>query len=69
MKKTKCFITPGQMTLLTYDYHTLVDDSVRGAFREAFAVKTREELDGRHSALLLYKDFYEKVADRFYDKE
>ena len=30
-------------------------------FREAFAVKTREELDGRHSAL--YKDFYEKAAD------
>ena len=48
-------------------YHTLVDDSVRGAFGEAFAVKTREELDGRHSAL--YKDFYEKAADRFNDKE
>ena len=42
-------------------YHTLVDDSVRGAFGEAFAVKTREELDGRHSAL--YKDLYEKAAD------
>ena len=27
-------------------YHTLVDDSVQGAFGEAFAVKTREELDG-----------------------
>ena len=48
-------------------YHTLVDDSVRGAFGEAFAVKTREELDGRHSAL--YKTFYEKAADRFNDKE
>ena len=48
-------------------YHTLVDDSVRGAFGEAFAVKTREELDGRHSAL--YKDFYKKAADRFNDKE
>ena len=44
-----------------------MDDSVRGVFREAFAVKTREELDGRHSAL--YKDFYEKAADRFNDKE
>ena len=48
-------------------YHTLVDDSVRGAFREAFTVKTREELDGQHSAL--YKDFYEKAAGRFNDKE
>ena len=48
-------------------YHTLVDDSVRGAFGEAFTVKTREELDGRHSAL--YKDFYKKAADRFNDKE
>ena len=48
-------------------YHTLVDDSVRGAFGEAFAVKTREELDGRHSAL--YKDFYKKTADQFNDKE
>ena len=48
-------------------YHTLVDDSVRGAFGEAFAIKTREELDGRHSAL--YKDFYKKAADRFNNKE
>ena len=44
-----------------------MDDSVRGEFGEAFAVKTREELDGRHSAL--YKDFYEKAADQFNDKE
>ena len=44
-----------------------MDDSVRGAFGEAFAVKTREELDGRHSALC--KKFYEKAADQFNDKE
>ena len=48
-------------------YHTLVDDSIRGAFGQAFAVKTREELEGWNSSL--YKDFYEKAADRFYDKE
>ena len=42
-------------------YHTLVDDSVRGSFREAFAVKTRDQLDGQHSAL--YTDFYEKAAN------
>ena len=33
-------------------YHTLVDDSVRGAFGQAFAVKTREELDGWNSSFL-----------------
>ena len=48
-------------------YHTLVDDSVRGAFGQAFAVKTREELDGWNSSL--YKDFYEKAVDRFNKKE
>ena len=48
-------------------YHTLVDDSVRGAFGQAFAVKTREELDGWNSSLS--KDFYEKAADRFNKKE
>ena len=42
-------------------------DSVRGAFGQAFPVKTREELDGWNSSL--YKDFYEKAADRFNDKE
>ena len=36
-------------------YHTLVDDSVRGAFGQALSVKTREELDGWNSSL--YKDF------------
>ena len=44
-----------------------MDDSVRGAFGEAFDVKTREDLDGQHSAL--YKDSYKKAADRFIDKE
>ena len=28
-------------------YHTLVDNNIRQAFGEAYAVKTREELDGR----------------------
>ena len=44
-----------------------MDDSVRGAFGQAFAVKTREELDGQNSSL--YKDIYKKAADRFNDKE
>ena len=44
-----------------------MDNRVRGAFGQAFAVKTREELDGQHSSL--YKEFYEKAADRFNDKE
>ena len=48
-------------------YHTLVDDSVRGYFGQAFAVQTREELDGQNSSL--YKDFYKKAADRFNKKE
>ena len=48
-------------------YHTLVDDSIRRAFGEAYAVKTREELDGRNSGL--YKSFYEKAAEKFNDKE
>ena len=48
-------------------YHTQVDDSVRGAFGQAFTVKTREQLDGQNS--YLYKDFYQKVADRFNEKE
>ena len=48
-------------------YHTLVDDSVRGSFGQAVAVKTREELDGWNSSL--YKDFYQKAADRFNKKE
>ena len=44
-----------------------MDDSVRGASGQAFAVKTREELDGQNSSL--YKDFYKKVADRLNEKE
>ena len=44
-----------------------MDNSVRGAFGQAFTVKTREELDGWNSSL--YKDFYEKVVDRFNNKE
>ena len=48
-------------------YHTLVDNIVRGAFGQAFTVKTREELDGQNSSL--YKGFYQKAADRFNEKE
>ena len=44
-----------------------MDDSVRGAFGQAFAVKTREELDGWNSSL--YQDFYETAVDRFNEKE
>ena len=48
-------------------YHTLVDDNIRQAFGEAYAVKMREELDGRNSGL--YKSFYEKAAEKFQDKD
>ena len=46
---------------------TISYSSVRGAFGQAFTVKTREELDGQNSSL--YKDFYKKAADRFNEKE
>ena len=45
----------------------MVDENIRQAFGEAYAVKTREELDGINSDL--YKTFYEKAADKFNDKE
>ena len=45
----------------------MVDDKIRHAFREAYGVKTREELDGRNSGL--YKSFDEKAAEKFNDKE
>ena len=48
-------------------YHTLVDDNIRRAFGEAYAVKTRAEFDGRNSGL--YKSFYKKAAEKFNDKE
>ena len=48
-------------------YHTLVDDNIRQAFGEAYAVKMREELDGRNSGL--YKSFYEKAVEKFNDEE
>ena len=48
-------------------YHTLVDDNIRQAFGEAYAVKAREELDGRNSGL--YKSFYEKAAEKFNDND
>ena len=45
----------------------MVDDNIRHAFREAYAVKTREELDGRNSSL--YKSFYKKAAEKFNNKD
>ena len=45
----------------------MVDANIRHAFGEAYAVKTREELDRRNSGL--YKSFYEKAAETFNDKE
>ena len=46
-------------------YHTLVEDHIRSAFRKAYHVKTREELDGRNSTL--FQDFYELAAKQFND--
>ena len=46
-------------------YHTLIEDNIRLSLGEAFATKTREQLDGRNSNL--FKSFYEKAADRFND--
>ena len=44
-------------------YHTLIEDNICLSLGEAFAMKTREQLDGRNSNL--FKLFYEKAADRF----
>ena len=46
-------------------YHTLIEDNIRLSLGEAFATKTREQLNGRNSNL--FKSFYEKAADRFND--
>ena len=46
-------------------YHTLIEDNICLSLGEAFAMKTREQLDGRNSNL--FKSFYEKAADRFND--
>ena len=46
-------------------YHTLIEDNICLSLGEAFATKTREQLDGRNSNLL--KSFYEKAADCFND--
>ena len=43
--------------------HVLVDDDIRGEFARSFAVKTREELDGRNSGL--FSNFYENAAKKF----
>ena len=42
-------------------YHTLVDDTIRSAFRKAYCSKTRDELDGRNSSL--FQDFYELSSE------
>ena len=44
-------------------YHTLIKDNIRSSLGEAFATKTREQLDGQNSNL--FKSFYEKAADHF----
>ena len=44
-------------------YHTLIEDNIRLSLGEAFATKTREQLDGRNSNF--FKSFYEKATDRF----
>ena len=44
-------------------YHTLIEDNIRLSLGEAFATKTREQLNGRNSNLC--KSFYEKAADHF----
>ena len=46
-------------------YHTLIEENIRLSLGEAFAMKTRKQLDGRNSNL--FKSFYEKAADRFND--
>ena len=46
-------------------YHTLIEDNICLSLGEAFATKTREQLDGRNSNL--FKSFYEKAADCFND--
>ena len=46
-------------------YHTLIEDNIRLSLGEAFAMKTREQLDGQNSNL--FKSFYEKTSDRFND--
>ena len=46
-------------------YHTLIKDNIRLSLGEAFATKTREQLDGQNSNL--FKSFYEKAADHFND--
>ena len=46
-------------------YHTIIKDSICLSLGEAFATKTREQLDGRNSNL--FKSFYEKAADWFND--
>ena len=46
-------------------YHTLIEDSIHLSLGEAFATKTREQLDGQNSNL--FKSFYEKAADQFND--
>ena len=46
-------------------YHILIEDNIHLFLGEAFATKTREQLDGQNSNL--FKSFYEKAADHFND--
>ena len=43
--------------------HTLIEDNIRLSLGEAFAMKTREQLDGQNSNL--FNSFYKKAADCF----
>ena len=43
----------------------MIEDNIHLSLGEAFATKTREQLDGRNSNL--FKSFYEKAADHFND--
>ena len=42
-------------------YHTLIEDSIHLLLGQAFATKTREQLNGQNSNL--FKSFYEKDSD------
>ena len=44
-------------------YHTLIKDNIRLSLGEAFAMKTREQLDVQNRNL--FKSFYEKAADLY----
>ena len=48
-------------------YHVLIDDKLCAAFTWAFAIKTKEEFDGRNSGM--FKSYYEQAAQKFNNKD